>query len=370
MSQAHPLQHPTWGSSRSRAPRQRATARLAQSRPRDPYHLVVIGAGPAGLAAARGAAALGARVALVERDLLGGECLNYGCIPSKTLIRTSRVYADMRNAAHFGAGVPSDIEVDFAAAMERMRRIRARIGRRDSAAALEKMGIDVFFGDARFVGRDAVDVDGTACASRRRSSPPARALLPANPGPRGSRLPDQRNRVRPDRRCRRVCSSSAAARWAASWRRRSARFGSRSVDRARRADVPAEGGARRGANGFRCAGARRRGDPSQHRQPSTCASRAARRSSTRQRRQRRARSRSTRSWPASAACPNVEGLELEAAGVEYDKQRGIHVDDFLRTTNRRIYAAGDVCLEHQFVHIADASARIVVQNALFSAASD
>jgi len=72
-------------------------------RPRDPYHLLVIGAGPAGLVAARGAAALGARVALVECHLLGGDSLNYGCVPSKTLIRTARLYAEMRNAAHFGA---------------------------------------------------------------------------------------------------------------------------------------------------------------------------------------------------------------------------------------------------------------------------
>ena len=63
--------------------------------------------------------------------------------------------------------------------------------------------------------------------------------------------------------------------------------------------------------------------------------------------------------------PNVEGLNLEAAGVDYDNTVGIRVDDFLQTSNPRIYAAGDVCLEHKFTHTADASARIVVQNALF-----
>jgi pyruvate/2-oxoglutarate dehydrogenase complex dihydrolipoamide dehydrogenase (E3) component len=63
--------------------------------------------------------------------------------------------------------------------------------------------------------------------------------------------------------------------------------------------------------------------------------------------------------------PNVEGLDLERAGVEYDAVKGIHVNDFLRTTNRRVYAAGDVCLDCRFTHTADASARIVIQNALF-----
>jgi pyruvate/2-oxoglutarate dehydrogenase complex dihydrolipoamide dehydrogenase (E3) component len=63
-------------------------------------------------------------------------------------------------------------------------------------------------------------------------------------------------------------------------------------------------------------------------------------------------------------CPNVEAMDLEAAGVAYDTSRGVRVDDFLRTSNRRIYAAGDVCLEHQFAHTAEASARIAVLNAL------
>src|SRR5947207_1637498 len=69
------------------------------------YDLVILGAGPAGLLAAEEAATLGAKVALVERNLLGGECLNAGCIPSKTIIRTSRLYAEMRDAENFGARV-------------------------------------------------------------------------------------------------------------------------------------------------------------------------------------------------------------------------------------------------------------------------
>ena len=95
-------------------------------RPADRYRLVIIGAGPAGLVAAHAASALGAKVALVERELIGGDCLNIGCVPSKTLVRTSRLYAEMRNADRYGATAAVDIDVDFAAAMQRMRRIRAR----------------------------------------------------------------------------------------------------------------------------------------------------------------------------------------------------------------------------------------------------
>src|SRR5438132_14275552 len=82
-------------------------------RPADRYTLVVIGAGTAGLVAAHAAAKLGAKVALVERELLGGDCLNIGCVPSKTIIRTSRTYAEMRNAEHYGAQIPAGIRVDF-----------------------------------------------------------------------------------------------------------------------------------------------------------------------------------------------------------------------------------------------------------------
>src|SRR5512135_1340222 len=105
-------------------------------RPVGKYNLVVLGGGPAGILAACAAAALGAKVALVERSLLGGTCLNTGCIPSKSILRTSRLYADMHDAETFGAQVPKDIRVDFAAVMARMRHIRARIGRRNSAEQL------------------------------------------------------------------------------------------------------------------------------------------------------------------------------------------------------------------------------------------
>src|SRR3984893_731268 len=124
------------------------------------YSLVVIGAGPAGLVAARAAAALGAKVALIERDLLGGDCLNAGCVPSKAIIRTSRLYAEMRNAEQYGAQTPTDIRVEFPAVMQRMRGIRARISRADSARRLIAAGVDLFFGQASFTGPDALAVDG------------------------------------------------------------------------------------------------------------------------------------------------------------------------------------------------------------------
>jgi pyruvate/2-oxoglutarate dehydrogenase complex dihydrolipoamide dehydrogenase (E3) component len=122
------------------------------------YQMVIVGAGPAGLLTAYEAGQLGAKVALIERNLFGGNCLNTGCVPTKTLIRTSRLYADMRNADHYGAQPPSDVVVDFPAAMQRVRQIRARIAREASVKDLTAVGVDVFVGEGRFAGRDVVAV--------------------------------------------------------------------------------------------------------------------------------------------------------------------------------------------------------------------
>src|SRR5258705_2779427 len=126
------------------------------------YSRVVIGGGTAGLVAAAGAAGLGARVALIERHLLGGDCLNVGCVPSKCVIRSSRVVGELRGAAALGVRVPGAAEVDFGAVMERMRMVRARLSHHDSALRFRGLGVGVFLGDGRFVDGDTVVVDGTS----------------------------------------------------------------------------------------------------------------------------------------------------------------------------------------------------------------
>jgi pyruvate/2-oxoglutarate dehydrogenase complex dihydrolipoamide dehydrogenase (E3) component len=128
--------------------------------PADRYNMVVIGAGTAGLVTAAGAAILGAKVALVERDLMGGDCLNFGCVPSKALIRSARAAAAVRDAARFGVEVPVGVRVNFPAVMERMRQLRAELSPTDSANRFRGLGVDVFIGDGRFVAPDCVEVDG------------------------------------------------------------------------------------------------------------------------------------------------------------------------------------------------------------------
>src|SRR5437879_3490733 len=131
------------------------------------YNLVVIGAGTAGLVTAAGAAGLGARVALIEKHLFGGDCLNAGCVPSKGILRAARTWADVRDASRFGVRVPDGAAVDFPAVMERMRRLRAEMSSNDSVWRFRDLGVDVFLGEGRFTGPDSVEVAGRTLRFRR-----------------------------------------------------------------------------------------------------------------------------------------------------------------------------------------------------------
>ena len=159
----------------------------ANPTPKTDYQLVVIGAGTAGLVTAAGAAGLGARVALVERELMGGDCLNVGCVPSKGIISSARVAATVRDAVQFGVNVQSS-RVDFGAVMERMRRLRASISPLDSAQRFRDLGVDVFLGQARFDSNEFVIVtrqDGTQSPLKFKKAviaSGARASAPPIPG--------------------------------------------------------------------------------------------------------------------------------------------------------------------------------------------
>ena len=155
------------------------------------YNIVVIGAGTAGLITAVIAASLGAKVALIEKHLMGGDCLNVGCVPSKGIIRAARAWADLRNAEEFGLHIPPGVKYDFGAAMARMRKLRARISHNDSVHRYTNLGVDVYIGSGRFTGADTIQVEGPAgnraltfakaavCTGARAAAPPTPGLKEA-----------------------------------------------------------------------------------------------------------------------------------------------------------------------------------------------
>ena len=123
------------------------------------YNVVVVGAGTAGLVTAAATAALGGRVALVERNKMGGDCLNYGCVPSKALIASARVIDRIRNASKWGLD-EQEPRFEFEDVFESMRTRRAKIAPHDSVERFESLGVDVFSGEASFVSPDETMLDG------------------------------------------------------------------------------------------------------------------------------------------------------------------------------------------------------------------
>ena len=327
------------------------------------YNLVVIGAGTAGLVTAAVAAALGAKVALIERHLMGGDCLNVGCVPSKGIIRASRVWAEVKRAVEFGLHVPDGIKTDFGAAMARMRKLRARISHMDSAHRYKNLGVDVFIGDGRFTGPGAVEVEGkTLCFAKAVVCTGARALAPPIPGlEEAGYLTNETvfSLTELPPRLAVIGAGPIGCEMAQAF----ARFGSQvylvealhgilpNEDRDA-ADIVHRSLDRDGIQ-LLCCGKDLRitaGSDGTHVSVDSHG----------------------KSYDVTVdqilvsvgRTPNVEGLGLELVGVEYDKT-GVKVNDRLQTTNPKIFAAGDVCFPFKFTHTADAMAQIVIQNALF-----
>lgn len=121
------------------------------------YHIIVIGAGSAGLTVASGAAGLGAKVALLENHKMGGDCLNYGCVPSKTFLRTAHLAKDITNSSEFGLDVKRG-KVDLKKVMQRVRNVIAEIEPHDSKERFEGLGVDVFLGKSQIIDKHIVQI--------------------------------------------------------------------------------------------------------------------------------------------------------------------------------------------------------------------
>ncbi|CAM9164734.1 unnamed protein product, partial [Phaeothamnion confervicola] len=315
------------------------------------YNLVVLGAGSGGLVTAAGAAGVGARVALIESHLLGGDCLNVGCVPSKALIRAASVAHTVRNAAAFGVSVGGEVKVDFGKVMERLRRLRAGISHHDSAQRFaEELGVDVFIGCGTFTGRNTISVNGKTLTFKKAvvatGGTPA---LPPVPGLKEAPyLTNQSifNLTELPPRLVVVGGGPIGLELAQAMRR----FGSDVTVLVRSQLLPKEDPdaaavlrAALEADGVKIV---------EH---------VAMKAITHQ--------LATAGFPtirvavtaegeevvyeceallvATGRKPNVAGLGLEAAGVEFDDSKGVAISDTLQTTNASIYAVGDCCTPYQ-----------------------
>jgi pyruvate/2-oxoglutarate dehydrogenase complex dihydrolipoamide dehydrogenase (E3) component len=319
------------------------------------YDLVVVGAGPAGLAATALATGMGLSVALVERNWLGGDSFNFGSIPSKALIRTARVVATARDADQIGAPATVEPPVDFGAVMARLRRIRTRVAEYHSIDRLQSQGVDVFFGDAQFDDTRAIIINGARLSFRK-------ALVATGARPRSSNIPGLDELE--------YFTSSTIF------------------------DIPALprrlaiiGGGPLGcelAQAFCRLGvhvAIIQNDPkflpAEDRDAAQILSLSLSRDGVETRLNTTVVEARLEGGVKDVVLadaivlsigrvPNVEGLRLEKARIDSEPDQRIKVDDFLCTSNSDVYAAGDVCMEHKFTNVAEASAAIAIRNAFVS----
>ncbi len=336
-------------------------------RPQERYDLVVIGSGTAGLVVAKGAAGLdiGLKVALVEKHLMGGDCLNVGCVPSKTIIRSGRAVAEMKRSLPYGVQPPENVTVDFAAVMERVRKVRADISPIDSAASAQKTGVDVFLGHGHFVSRDCLQVgDAKLHFKKAVIATGGRAVRPSIDGvDEVGYLTNETvfNLTELPKRLGVIGGGPIGCELAQSFQRLGTEvvlfhrhghlLGKEDPDAA---EIVQRSMLQDGVQ-------------------LVLDSKLKRVTATPQGKQIAYESNGKPGTivvdeilMGAGRAPNVEGIGLEEAGVEYDPRRGVIVDDKLVTSNPKIFAAGDVCMDWKFTHAADAAARIVIKNALFS----
>lgn len=330
------------------------------------YDLIVIGGGTAGLVAAAGGASLGARVALVERDRLGGDCLFRGCVPTKTLVKSARVVKIAREAERFGVRVDG-YEVDFPAVMARMNRVIERASAHDDPQRFRDLGVDVSLGDeAHFAAPDEVVVGGKSLTGR--SVIVATGSQPTAPpvdGLEGVGYLDNVKALQLERLPRSMViigSGPIGCEFAQIF----ARLGSEvSVISSSPLPLPkedpeigevllrcleAEGVAFYG--GYRAESARREGGEKVV---------VARDSGD----GAEVPLRAEEILVAAGRAPTADPLKLENAGITLEG-KGLRVDERLKTTSPgNVYAAGDITGKYLFTHVAEYQGRHAVRNALF-----
>jgi len=330
------------------------------------YNLVVIGAGTAGLVTAAGAAMFGARVALIEQHLMGGDCTNVGFVPSKAMIRSARAVQDVRQAHRYGVQVPEGVQVDFAQVMERLRQVRAEISENDSARRFrDEYGVEIFFGKAAFTGADTITVGDRELRFRKAaiatgSSP---VQIPIDGLEEAGYLTNETvfNLTECPPRLAVIGGGYIGCELAQTFQRLGSQVtllqrGDRILKKSDREvsdlmqRIFIEEGIDLQLNAQTQQVERRGQEKVIHYQQGEATHTVV----------------VDEILVGVGRQPNIQGLGLEKVGVEADPKQGICINDYLQTTHPNIYAVADCCMRWKFTHAADAAARILIQNALFS----
>lgn len=324
------------------------------------YNMVVIGGGTAGLVTAAIAANLGAKTALIEKSLLGGDCLNVGCVPSKAMIHSARMAANDPNITD------RDAAERFESVMRRMRQRRAVISPHDSAKRFTEMGVDVFFGEGRFTSGSQIEVDGKRLSFRKACiATGGRPRVPDLPGIESVEYLTNENLFSITKLPETlvvVGGGPIGCEMAQTF----ARLGSQVtlIHRGLRIMDKEDPAASQIVHQALTADGVKiliETDVAEIRQESD-------------KRHLKIKSKQTSTTSdleadqilfSTGRVPNVLNQGLEQAGIDFDQSTGIVVNDKLRTTNKNVYAAGDVASKFKFTHAADFLARAVIQNSLF-----
>jgi pyruvate/2-oxoglutarate dehydrogenase complex dihydrolipoamide dehydrogenase (E3) component len=333
------------------------------------YDLVVIGGGSAGLVVAGGAAQLGARVALVEKKALGGDCLYTGCVPSKTLIRSARFAADLRRANDFGFAdiAPGFKDKSFRSITERVARVIAAIGEHDKPERFEAWGVEVIFATPRFLSSDVVEL--TTLSGDKRTITAKRWCIatgsrPAVPGIEGLKETGfvTNEEVFHLQKLPESLIVLGGGPIGLELGQSFARFGS-SVTVIEMEDrlLPKED--EEVSTTIKEVLSAEDMTLSLNTKALRATSANGQKVLTVERDGQKTDLHAEEILVATGRRPNIEGLNLEAAGVKYDAQR-IVTDQYLRTSARHIFAAGDVTGHFPFTHMAAYEASIVIRNAL------
>jgi len=354
---------------------------------KDMYNVVVIGAGTAGLVTAAGTAGLGGRVALIERNKMGGDCLNFGCVPSKALISSARLIQQIRESEKWGLD-RQEPQFTFDKIFERMRARRAKIAPNDSQERFESLGVDVFRGEARFVSPNEIEVNvvpspqsspsgrggRTApgggqrlCAKNFVIATGSRATIPNIDGIDGVPFFTNESIFDELRSTPRSIIILGGGPIGCELAQMFARLGVQATIVQRNAQLlPREDRdvadflerclASEGVRILKNAEARSATKNSD----GTIALQLLDRQSSAQPETRLV---GDVLLVAAGRTANFRKLDLEAAGVDVG-DKGICVNNFLQTSQPYIYAVGDVIGPFQFTHMADAQARVVVRNIL------